>query len=138
MLRLILRLRPSAGRARPCALVAGPAALGCRSVPGTSCLRRFHNGTGSRTVSLGSILSHRRAFLRYPQLTATCRFYSLPPHQKVAYRTGFLGRLCIKVAAMSLRGVITKSRNVHRICRSSPRLKSVFALMEKVLNTVWL
>lgn len=83
MLRLILRLRPSAGRARPCALVAGPAALGCRSVPGTSCLRRFHNGTGSRTVSLGSILSHRRAFLRYPQLTATCRFYSLPPHQKV-------------------------------------------------------
>lgn len=88
MLRLILRLRPSAGRARPRALPAGPAALGCGSVPGTSCLRRFHTGSGSRTVSLGSTLGHRRALLRYPPLTARCRFYSLPPHQKVTYRTG--------------------------------------------------
>ncbi|TNM84891.1 hypothetical protein fugu_009069 [Takifugu bimaculatus] len=83
MLRLILRLRPSAGRARPCVLPAGPAALGSRSVPGTSCLRRFHNGAGSRTLSVGSSLIRRGSLLRYPQLTGTCRFYSLPPHQKV-------------------------------------------------------
>eukprot|EP00066_Takifugu_rubripes_P006430 XP_003971216.1 PREDICTED: dihydrolipoyllysine-residue acetyltransferase component of pyruvate dehydrogenase complex, mitochondrial [Takifugu rubripes] len=83
MLRLILRLRPSAGRARPCVLPAGPAALGSRSVPGTSCLRRFHNGAGSRTLSVGSSLIRRGSLLRYPQLTGSCRFYSLPPHQKV-------------------------------------------------------
>lgn len=86
MLRLILRLRPSAGLARPRALPAGPAALGSRSVPGTGCLRRLHCGAGARTVSLGSSLSHRGTLLRCPQLTVSCqstRFYSLPPHQKV-------------------------------------------------------
>lgn len=93
MLRLVLRLWPSAGRACARALPSGPAAaLGSRIVPGTSCLRRLHSGVGSRNVFLFSSLSHRGAFLRYPQLTATCqstRFYSLPPHQKVTKSTGF-------------------------------------------------
>uniref|UniRef100_A0A671VBQ2 Acetyltransferase component of pyruvate dehydrogenase complex n=1 Tax=Sparus aurata TaxID=8175 RepID=A0A671VBQ2_SPAAU len=86
MLRLILRLRPSAGLPCPRALPTGPAALGSRSVPGTGCLRRLHCGAGSRTVSFGSGLSHRGGLLRLPQLAGGCqstRFYSLPPHQKV-------------------------------------------------------
>ncbi|XP_070838860.1 dihydrolipoyllysine-residue acetyltransferase component of pyruvate dehydrogenase complex, mitochondrial [Chaetodon trifascialis] len=86
MLRLILRLRPSAGLPCPRALPAGPAALGTRSVPGTGCLRRLHCGAGYRSMSLGSGLSHRGTLLRCPQLTGSCqstRFYSLPPHQKV-------------------------------------------------------
>nr|XP_046265709.1 dihydrolipoyllysine-residue acetyltransferase component of pyruvate dehydrogenase complex, mitochondrial [Scatophagus argus] len=86
MLRLILRLRPSAGLRCPRALPAGPVALGSRSVSGTGCLRRLHCVAGSRTVSLGSGLSHRGTLLRCPQLTGSCqgvRFYSLPPHQKV-------------------------------------------------------
>ncbi|XP_073336132.1 dihydrolipoyllysine-residue acetyltransferase component of pyruvate dehydrogenase complex, mitochondrial [Pagrus major] len=86
MLRLILRLRPSAGLPCPRALPTGPAALSSRSVPGTGCLRRLHCGAGSRTVSLGTGLSHRGGLLRLPQLAGSCqstRFYSLPPHQKV-------------------------------------------------------
>lgn len=86
MLRLILRLRPSAGLPCPRVLPGGPAALTSRSVPGTGCLRRLHCGAGSRTVSLGSGLSHRGTLLRCPQLSGSCqspRFYSLPPHQKV-------------------------------------------------------
>lgn len=86
MLRLILRLRPSAGLPCPRVLPAGPAALGSRTVPGTSRLRRLHCGAASRTVSLGSGLSHRGTLLRCPPLTGSCqspRFYSLPPHQKV-------------------------------------------------------
>lgn len=86
MLRLILRLRPSAGLPCPRVLPGGPAALGSRSVPGTGCLRRLHCGATSRSVSLGSSLSHRGTLLRCPQLTGSCqstRFYSLPPHQKV-------------------------------------------------------
>ncbi|XP_041807610.1 dihydrolipoyllysine-residue acetyltransferase component of pyruvate dehydrogenase complex, mitochondrial [Chelmon rostratus] len=86
MLRLILRLRPSAGLPCPRALPAGPVALGSRSVPGTGCLRRLHCGAGYRSMSLGSGLSHRGTLLRCPQLTGGCqstRFYSLPPHQKV-------------------------------------------------------
>lgn len=86
MLRLILRLRPSTGLPCPRALPTGPAALGSRSAPGTGCLRRFHRGAGSRTVSLGSGISQRGALLRCPQLTGSRqspRFYSLPPHQKV-------------------------------------------------------
>ncbi|XP_038129906.1 dihydrolipoyllysine-residue acetyltransferase component of pyruvate dehydrogenase complex, mitochondrial [Cyprinodon tularosa] len=82
MLRLILRLRPSARLSCPRALPAGPSALGSR----TGCLRRIHCGAGSRVVSLNSNLSHR-TLLRYPQLVGGCqskRFYSLPPHQKVA------------------------------------------------------
>lgn len=86
MLRLILRLRPSAGLRCPRVLPGGPAALGSRTVPGTGRLRRLHCGAASRTVSLGSGLSHRGALLRCPPLTGSChspRFYSLPPHQKV-------------------------------------------------------
>ncbi|CAK6953843.1 dihydrolipoyllysine-residue acetyltransferase component of pyruvate dehydrogenase complex%2C [Scomber scombrus] len=92
MLRLILRLRPSAGLPSPRVLPAGPGAaavaLGSssRSVPGTGCLRRLHGGAGSRAVILGSGFSHRRALLRCPQLSGgdnSTRFYSLPPHQKV-------------------------------------------------------
>ncbi|XP_044077433.1 dihydrolipoyllysine-residue acetyltransferase component of pyruvate dehydrogenase complex, mitochondrial [Siniperca chuatsi] len=79
MLRLILRLRPSAGLRCPRALPTGPAALGSRSVPGTGCLRRLHCGTGSRTVCLGSGFSHKGTLLR----CQSKRFYSLPPHQKV-------------------------------------------------------
>lgn len=86
MLRLILRLRPSAGLRRPRVLPAGPAAFGSRSLPGTGCLRRLHCGAASRTVCLGSGFSHRGILLRCPQLTGSVqskRFYSLPPHQKV-------------------------------------------------------
>lgn len=86
MLRLILRLRPSAGLPSSRVLPAGPAALGSRTVPGTSRLRRLHCGAASRAVSLGSGLSHRGTLLRCPPLTGGCqspRYYSLPPHQKV-------------------------------------------------------
>lgn len=95
MLRLVLRLRPSAGlpchRVCPRVLPAGPAAaaaapgLGSRS--GTGCLRRLHRGASSRAaVSLGSGFGRRASLLRCPQLAAggqSKRFYSLPPHQKV-------------------------------------------------------
>lgn len=86
MFRLILRLRPSSGLRCSRALPAGPAALSCRSAPGTSRLRRLHYGAGSRVASLGSSFSHRTTLLRCPQLAGggQCkRFYSLPPHQKV-------------------------------------------------------
>ncbi|KAM6907739.1 dihydrolipoyllysine-residue acetyltransferase component of pyruvate dehydrogenase complex, mitochondrial [Xenentodon cancila] len=84
MLRLILRLRPSAGRARPRVLPAGPAAPGCRSVPRPGCLRGLHSGAASRVGSLASGFSHGAAVLRCSQLAAhSRRFYSLPPHQKV-------------------------------------------------------
>uniref|UniRef100_A0A3Q1C426 Acetyltransferase component of pyruvate dehydrogenase complex n=1 Tax=Amphiprion ocellaris TaxID=80972 RepID=A0A3Q1C426_AMPOC len=86
MLRLILRLRPASGLPCPRALPAGPAALGCRSVRGTGCVRRLHSGAGSRAVYVGSGFGHRATFLRCPQLAGGCqskRFYSLPPHQKV-------------------------------------------------------
>lgn len=87
MLRLILRLRPSAGLSCPRALPAGPAALSSRSVPGTVRLRRLHSGVGSRAACVTAGLSHRAALLRTPpHLAGSCRgtrFYSLPPHQKV-------------------------------------------------------
>uniref|UniRef100_A0A8C9YBC9 Acetyltransferase component of pyruvate dehydrogenase complex n=1 Tax=Sander lucioperca TaxID=283035 RepID=A0A8C9YBC9_SANLU len=86
MLRLILRLRPSAGLRCPRALPTGPATLSSRSVPGAGSLRRLHRGAGSRTVCLGSGFSHRGTLLRFPHLTGSCqskRYYSLPPHQKV-------------------------------------------------------
>lgn len=89
MLRLILRLRPSAGLPCPRVLPAGPAAAaalgsGSRSVPGTGCLRRLHSGASSRAVYLGTGYSHRRALLRSSQLSGhSTRFYGLPPHQKV-------------------------------------------------------
>ncbi|XP_034746886.1 dihydrolipoyllysine-residue acetyltransferase component of pyruvate dehydrogenase complex, mitochondrial isoform X2 [Etheostoma cragini] len=86
MLRLILRLRPSAGLRCPRALPTGPAALSSRSVPGSGSLRRLHCAAGYRTVGLGSGFSHRGALLRFPHWTGSCqssRYYSLPPHQKV-------------------------------------------------------
>ncbi|XP_032432602.1 dihydrolipoyllysine-residue acetyltransferase component of pyruvate dehydrogenase complex, mitochondrial [Xiphophorus hellerii] len=86
MIRLILRLRPSAGFSCARALPAGPSRLGSRSVPVTGCLRRLHCGAGSRVVSLGSSFGHRTTLLRCPQLAGgfqSSRFYSLPPHQKV-------------------------------------------------------
>ncbi|KAM3868638.1 dihydrolipoyllysine-residue acetyltransferase component of pyruvate dehydrogenase complex, mitochondrial [Diretmus argenteus] len=89
MLRLILRLRPTAGRPCPRAL-PGPAALGSRHGPGTGRLRRFHSGAASRAASCTGVHSvvttNRMTLLRCPQLASSCqtqRFYSLPPHQKV-------------------------------------------------------
>ncbi|XP_008331682.1 dihydrolipoyllysine-residue acetyltransferase component of pyruvate dehydrogenase complex, mitochondrial isoform X1 [Cynoglossus semilaevis] len=85
MLRLVLRLRPSARISCPRVLPAGPGAAG-RSVPGTVCLRRLHRSAASRAACLGSGAGHRAALLRCPQLAGvgqTQRFYSLPPHQKV-------------------------------------------------------
>ncbi|XP_061558039.1 dihydrolipoyllysine-residue acetyltransferase component of pyruvate dehydrogenase complex, mitochondrial [Phycodurus eques] len=88
MLRLILRLRPSAGLPRPRALPAGPAAcaIGSRCVPGTGSARRLHLVAGCRAVCSSVGVSHREALLRCPQLAGSCRnerYYSLPPHQKV-------------------------------------------------------
>ncbi|XP_061659997.1 dihydrolipoyllysine-residue acetyltransferase component of pyruvate dehydrogenase complex, mitochondrial [Syngnathoides biaculeatus] len=88
MLRLILRLRPSAGLPRPRALPAGPATstIGSRCVPGTGCARRLHRSVGSRAVCSTVGFTHRGALLRCPQLDVNCRserYYSLPPHQKV-------------------------------------------------------
>lgn len=86
MLRLVLRLRPSAGLRCPRALLVGPATLSTRSVPGAGSLKRLHCGAGSRTAPLGSGFRHGGPLLRYPQLTGSypgSRFYSLPPHQKV-------------------------------------------------------
>ncbi|XP_037126433.1 dihydrolipoyllysine-residue acetyltransferase component of pyruvate dehydrogenase complex, mitochondrial isoform X3 [Syngnathus acus] len=88
MLRLILRLRPSAGLSRPRALPTGPgtSAVSSRCVSGTSYARRLHRVAGSRTVCSTVGFSHRGALLRCPQLTVSRRgerFYSLPPHEKV-------------------------------------------------------
>lgn len=90
MLRLVLRLRPSARISCPRVLPAGPGAAG-RSVPGTVCLRRLHRSAASRAACLGSGAGHRAALLRCPQLAGvgqTQRFYSLPPHQKVTSVSG--------------------------------------------------
>ncbi|XP_029029018.1 dihydrolipoyllysine-residue acetyltransferase component of pyruvate dehydrogenase complex, mitochondrial [Betta splendens] len=86
MLRLILRLRTSAGLRCPRALPTGPAALGSRSVPGTGCARRLHCGARYRAESYGSGFSRRTTALRGPQLAGSWRgkrFYSFPPHTKV-------------------------------------------------------
>ncbi|KAM4620647.1 dihydrolipoyllysine-residue acetyltransferase component of pyruvate dehydrogenase complex, mitochondrial [Polymixia lowei] len=78
MLRLILRLRPTAGL--PCPRVLPG--------PGTCRLRRLHSGV-SRAACGGvdSVVFTRRAsLLRWPQPASSLqakRFYSLPPHQKV-------------------------------------------------------
>ncbi|XP_072302263.1 dihydrolipoyllysine-residue acetyltransferase component of pyruvate dehydrogenase complex, mitochondrial [Eucyclogobius newberryi] len=83
MLRLVLRLRPSARLSCP-RVLSGPGALGSRPVPRTSCLRRLHGGAAARTVSWGHSLSHRGALrsLGAPG-PGQIRCYSLPPHQKV-------------------------------------------------------
>ncbi|XP_061595771.1 dihydrolipoyllysine-residue acetyltransferase component of pyruvate dehydrogenase complex, mitochondrial [Cololabis saira] len=84
MLRLILRLRPSAGRSSPRVLRAGPAAPGSGSVPRTGGLRRLHAGAVTRTGPLGTGFGHRAALLRcHPLVGHGQRFYSLPPHNKV-------------------------------------------------------
>ncbi|XP_071372094.1 dihydrolipoyllysine-residue acetyltransferase component of pyruvate dehydrogenase complex, mitochondrial isoform X7 [Centroberyx affinis] len=88
MLRLLLRLRPTAGLPCPRAL-SGPAALSSRSGSGTGRLRRLHSGAASRAGCggvNGVVFTHRMGFLRCPQPASSCqtkRFYSLPPHQKV-------------------------------------------------------
>ncbi|XP_075887562.1 dihydrolipoyllysine-residue acetyltransferase component of pyruvate dehydrogenase complex, mitochondrial [Nelusetta ayraudi] len=86
MLRLILRLRPSAGLSRPRVLPTGPAAAGLLGSRTGGGLRRLHGGAAARAVALSSGLSHRGNILRCPPLTGcsrSTRFYSLPPHQKV-------------------------------------------------------
>ncbi|XP_071372092.1 dihydrolipoyllysine-residue acetyltransferase component of pyruvate dehydrogenase complex, mitochondrial isoform X5 [Centroberyx affinis] len=93
MLRLLLRLRPTAGLPCPRAL-SGPAALSSRSGSGTGRLRRLHSGAASRAGCggvNGVVFTHRMGFLRCPQPASSCqtkRFYSLPPHQK----TGTIAR----------------------------------------------
>ncbi|XP_029924172.1 dihydrolipoyllysine-residue acetyltransferase component of pyruvate dehydrogenase complex, mitochondrial [Myripristis murdjan] len=88
MLRLLLRLRPSAGLPCPRAL-AGPAALGSRSGAGTARLRRLHCGAAARAARSGHsslVLSHRATLLHCPRPAGSCqakRLYSLPPHSKV-------------------------------------------------------
>ncbi|XP_076024921.1 dihydrolipoyllysine-residue acetyltransferase component of pyruvate dehydrogenase complex, mitochondrial [Genypterus blacodes] len=85
MLRLVLRLRPSAGARCPRVLPTGPSAsaLGSRYAPRS---RRLHCAAASRAVSSGSGFSHRATLLRCPPAAGSCqslRLYSLPPHQKV-------------------------------------------------------
>lgn len=89
MLRLILRLRPSA--AFPCSRALPGPAVSSRSGPGTCHLKRYHSGIRSRAVCNGVnvntvIFTNRTSLLQCPQ-PASCgqskRFYSLPPHQKV-------------------------------------------------------
>ncbi|XP_071022984.1 dihydrolipoyllysine-residue acetyltransferase component of pyruvate dehydrogenase complex-like [Oncorhynchus clarkii lewisi] len=83
MLRLVLRLRPSAGLPRSCG--AQPElALSSRPVRGPCHLRRYHGSVRSRAVCSGGrfnmVVFASRALLQPAQ---TQRFYSLPPHQKV-------------------------------------------------------
>ncbi|KAK7926123.1 hypothetical protein WMY93_008433 [Mugilogobius chulae] len=84
MLRLVLRLRPSAKLSCPRVLPGPSGALGSRPVPRISCLRRLHGGAASRTVCWGHSLSHRGALrsIGAPG-PGQSRCYSLPPHQKV-------------------------------------------------------
>lgn len=87
MFRLVLRLRPTSGLARPRAL-QGPA-LASRPGSGPCRPRRLHSGPTPRAVCRGSsgvVSAHRVSFLRCLQPAGcrqTKRFYSLPPHQKV-------------------------------------------------------
>ena len=89
MLRLILRLRPSA--AIPCSRTLPGPALSSRSGPGACHLKRYHSGVRSRAVCNGVnfntiIFTNRTSLLQCPQ-SVSCsqskRCYSLPPHQKV-------------------------------------------------------
>lgn len=94
MLRLALRVRPSARLTRP-SVLSGPAAAASspRSGP-LSChhLKRYHSSGPARTRSLchgrrvfNSILSNRSWVLRSQaaSFSQSMRVYSLPPHQKV-------------------------------------------------------
>uniref|UniRef100_A0A673XC93 Acetyltransferase component of pyruvate dehydrogenase complex n=1 Tax=Salmo trutta TaxID=8032 RepID=A0A673XC93_SALTR len=89
MLRLVLRLRPSAGLSRSRCAQPGPALSSC-PVLRPCHLRRYHGSVRSRAVCNGgrfnTVVSTCRALLQPPQPTMgaqTQRFYSLPPHQKV-------------------------------------------------------
>ncbi|XP_045573464.1 dihydrolipoyllysine-residue acetyltransferase component of pyruvate dehydrogenase complex, mitochondrial [Salmo salar] len=89
MLRLVLRLRPSAGLSRSRCAQPGPA-LSSRPVLGPCHLRRYHGSVQSRAVCNGgrfnTVVFTCRALLQPPQPimgAQTQRFYSLPPHQKV-------------------------------------------------------
>ncbi|KAI1893491.1 hypothetical protein AGOR_G00124270 [Albula goreensis] len=88
MLRLVVRLRQSAGVCRP-QLCSGPA-VGCRSGPRTWHLKRYHTGSSTRmrplcyatkysTININSLLHDNQSAYCYQNK----RFYSLPPHQKV-------------------------------------------------------
>uniref|UniRef100_A0A8C1MN83 Acetyltransferase component of pyruvate dehydrogenase complex n=1 Tax=Cyprinus carpio TaxID=7962 RepID=A0A8C1MN83_CYPCA len=92
MLRLALRVRPSARLTRP-SVPSGPAAASPRSGP-LSChhLKRYHSSNPARTRILchsrrvfNSILSNRPWVLRSQAacFSQSMRVYSLPPHQKV-------------------------------------------------------
>uniref|UniRef100_A0AAZ3RB98 Acetyltransferase component of pyruvate dehydrogenase complex n=1 Tax=Oncorhynchus tshawytscha TaxID=74940 RepID=A0AAZ3RB98_ONCTS len=89
MLRLVLRLRPSAGLPR--SRGAQPElALSSRPVRGPCHLRRYHGSVRSRAVCsrgrFNTVVFASRALLQPPQPAMgaqTQRFYSLPPHQKV-------------------------------------------------------
>ncbi|CDQ86428.1 unnamed protein product [Oncorhynchus mykiss] len=88
MLRLVLRLRPSAGLPR--SRGAQPElALSSRPVRGPCHLRRYHGSVRSRAVCSGgrfnTVVFASRALLQPAQ---TQRFYSLPPHQKVKLYCG--------------------------------------------------
>lgn len=92
MLRLALRVRPSARLTRP-SVLSGPAAS-LRSGP-ESCqhLKRYHSSGPARIRSLchgrrlyNSILTNRSAGVLHSQtagFSQSMRVYSLPPHQKV-------------------------------------------------------
>ncbi|XP_064880104.1 dihydrolipoyllysine-residue acetyltransferase component of pyruvate dehydrogenase complex-like [Oncorhynchus nerka] len=86
MLRLVLRLRPSAGLPR--SRGAQPElALSSRPVRGPCHLRRYHGSVRSRAVCSGgrfnTVVFASRALLQPAMGAQTQRFYSLPPHQKV-------------------------------------------------------
>ncbi len=91
MLRLAVRVRPSARLTRPSVLSGPPAAASPRSGP-LSChhLKRYQSSGPARTLCHGrrvfnSILSNRSWVLRSQaaSFSQSMRVYSLPPHQKV-------------------------------------------------------
>ncbi|KAK6317641.1 hypothetical protein J4Q44_G00130410 [Coregonus suidteri] len=90
MLRLVLRLRPSAALPRSRGALPGPA-LSSRPALGPCHLRRYHGSVRSKAVCNGGrfntvVFASRAALLQPPKPimgAQTQRFYSLPPHQKV-------------------------------------------------------
>uniref|UniRef100_A0A673KBR1 Acetyltransferase component of pyruvate dehydrogenase complex n=1 Tax=Sinocyclocheilus rhinocerous TaxID=307959 RepID=A0A673KBR1_9TELE len=94
MLRLALRVRPSARFTRPSVLSGPAAAAGSPRSGPVSChhLKRYHSNGPARIRSLchgrrvyNSILSNRSWVLRsqMASFSQSMRVYSLPPHQKV-------------------------------------------------------
>lgn len=93
MLRLALRVRPSARLTRP-SVLSGPAAAASPRTGPVSChhLKRYHANGPARIRSLchgrrvyNSILSNRPCVLgsQTASFSQSMRVYSLPPHQKV-------------------------------------------------------